>query len=70
MAKLQVGIRFADHRIVCPKCAGITWIPVALVEVYIGGKTIANRVVSCDNCGYRRLRPSTQDGATSESLDL
>jgi DNA-directed RNA polymerase subunit RPC12/RpoP len=70
MSKLLVGIRFADHRVVCPKCAGITWLPVALVEVYSGGKTIATRVVSCDNCGYRRLRPSMQDGATSESHDL
>jgi C4-type Zn-finger protein len=70
MAKASVHIRFTDSHLTCPQCAGMTWLPVGLVEVYVGAKKLTSRVVSCDNCGYRRLRPTVPDGATSESPDL
>jgi hypothetical protein len=70
MSKLQLGIRFTDHHIVCPKCAGTTWLPVAMVKMYVGTNMITSRIVGCDNCGYRRLRPGTPDSAASESHDL
>ena len=69
MAKPSVNVRFADSRVVCPKCAGLTWFPADLVELYVGGKTITTLVVCCGNCGYRRLKPTAPHGEAGEPHD-
>ncbi len=65
-----VNVRFTDSHLICPHCAGVTWLPVDIVQVYVGAKKLTSRVVSCDNCGYRRLRPAMLEYVASELPDL